>query len=375
MTTMSKHEGLVMEKKESLFRDAPDIHPQVLTRNMSISGLLQVMGHTCFEARNVYQGARLFKNMIEAHDTIWLGIAGAGIAGGMGGMVINVLQEGFVDVICSTGAQVYHDLHFAFGLPVKSISPHHDDALLREHGDTRIYDIGIREKETLEVQDALLRDFVIERYDSLCGRRLASWEFNYELGKWVNDKADFPNNSFIATAATQSVPVFWDSHANHSIAMNLARLELEGYPVHFSAQSDVLDSAAITFMSQGTGFVELGGGGPKNFIQQTGPTIQQILGIDFEGADRGLQIGTAVEREGSLSSCTFSEAVTWGKYRADDQAQLVQIWGEYSIIFPLLVAYILDNCSARGSRKLAASIPALTKELKKHIPPRGNVLA
>ncbi|MCP4746300.1 MAG: hypothetical protein GY874_09200 [Desulfobacteraceae bacterium] len=90
--------------KESLFKHAPDIEPQ----------------------------------MVEKNDTIWLGIAGAGIAGGMGGMVISLLEAGFIDVICSTGAQVYHDLHFAFDLPVNPIPALCDDDLLRKHGDTRI---------------------------------------------------------------------------------------------------------------------------------------------------------------------------------------------------------------------------------------------
>ncbi|MBN2385300.1 deoxyhypusine synthase family protein [bacterium] len=358
-----------METQQSMFEHAPDIQPQLLRPNMSITDLLTVMGQTCFEARNVARGARLFQRMIEAQDTIWLGIAGAGIAGGLGGMVINLLQEGFINVICSTGAQVYHDLHFAFGLPVKAISPRHDDDLLRQHGDTRIYDIGIREIETLEAQDQLIQKFVRERYDVLEDRTLASWEFNYELGTWVLEKAAKPDKSFVATAARLGVPLFWDSQANHSIAMNLARLEIEGFPVRLSSQKDILDSAAITFNSQGTGFVELGGGGPKNFIQQTGPTIQQILGIDFEGADRGLQIGTAVEREGSLSSCTFSEAVTWGKYRADDATQLVQIWAEYSLVFPLLVAHVLDACSARQPINLVASLPTMTHTLKQKMRP------
>ena len=115
---------------------------------------------------------------------------------------------------------------------------------------------------------------------------------------------------------------------------------------------DILHSAAIAFTSGQNGFVELGGGGPKNFIQQTGPTISQVLGVAFEGADRGIQIGTAVEREGSLSSCTFGEAVTWGKYHHADEINLVQVWGEYSIIFPLLAAYVIESCNTKAAKKI-----------------------
>lgn len=93
------------------------------------------------------------------------------------------------------------------------------------------------------------------------------------------------------------------------------------------------------------------GGGPKNWIQTLAPMISQILGIEFEGADRGIQITTASEKDGGLSGCTFGEAVTWGKYK-DATKGLVQIWGEYSIIAPLLVRYVSKSCSPREHKRL-----------------------
>jgi deoxyhypusine synthase len=348
---------------KSLFEDAPDIIPQYLRRNLSIPQLIEIMGRTCFEARNLMRGAKLYQEMVHSQDVIWLGIAGAGIAGGMGGYVISLLDAGFIDVICSTGAQVYHDLHFAFDLPVKSIQPHWDDNLLRKHGDTRIYDIGIREAETLQRQDHIIQEFVRETFRSFPNGAISSWQFNYWLGQWVLQQAPHPDRSFVAKAAQRAVPIFWDSHSNHSIAMNLAKLSKEGLAVQLSAQQDIIESAAIVYNSRGTGFVELGGGGPKNFIQQTGPTISQILGIAFEGADRGIQIGTAVEREGSLSGCTFGEAVTWGKYYHDDANKLVQIWGEYSIIFPLLAAYLLEMSDPLPAKEIINHLPAMVQKL------------
>jgi deoxyhypusine synthase len=349
---------------ESLFKNAPDIVPQKLKSGMKLGQLLAVMGGTCFEARNLFRAAELFRSMADQQDTIWLGIAGAGIAGGMGGMVISLMEAGFIDVVCSTGAQIYHDLHFAFDLPVKSIHPHWDDNVLRRHGDTRIYDIGIRERETLEAQDELIRRFVKTWHDRLAKDELSSWEFNRCLGQWVAEEAPHPERSLTATAANLEIPIFWDSLSNHSIAMNLVRTDREGQPVRLSAQKDILQSAAIAYGASQTGFVELGGGGPKNFIQQTGPTISQILGIDFEGADRGIQIGTAVEREGSLSSCTFGEAVTWGKYQRDDRDNLVQVWGEYSLVFPLLAAYILEVCKPRPQKRLSGQMRRLIGHLE-----------
>ncbi len=349
---------------QSLFKDHPDIVPPALGTAMSVVDLIEVLGRTSFEARNVHRGARLLERMVADNDVIWLGIAGAGVAGGMGGMITSLIEAGAIDVICSTGAQVYHDLHFAFDLPVKAVSPNWDDNALRRHGDTRIYDIGIREKETLEAQDALIRRFVRECHPQLSDPALSSWEFNRALGHWVDRTAKYPQRSFVAAAARNDVPVFWDSLANHSIAMNLVLTDRTGLPVSLSAQKDIFDSAAIVFATARTGFIELGGGGPKNFIQQTSPTISQILGIDFEGADRGLQIGTAIEREGSLSGCTFSEAVTWGKYRKVDEEKMVQIWGEYSVIFPLLAAYALAKCPPRPPKRIAAQLPRYAAELE-----------
>jgi deoxyhypusine synthase len=361
----SKFKFLPMKKPSSMFRDAPDIIPPYLSKKMSIGELVNSMGQTSFEARNVCKGAKLYESMINQGDVTWLGVAGAGIAGGMGGMVISLLEAGFIDVICATGAQVYHDLHFAFDLPVKAISPVNDDNILRQHGDTRIYDIGIREKETLEAQDQIIQKFVRDCHAAqLSGHNIASWEFNFALGNWVQENSRYPQRSFVACAAQHKIPIFWDSLANHSIAMNLVTTDRAGYPVALSAQKDIFDSAAIVFASAQTSFIELGGGGPKNFIQQTGPTISQILKIRHDGAERGLQIGTAVEREGSLSGCTFSESVTWGKYRSADEQKLIQIWGEYSVIFPLLAAYVLENCHSRTPKKIVSHLPAYIARLE-----------
>lgn len=351
--------------KNSAFKDSPDIIPPTISKGMSVSDMVDVLGQTCFEARNVYRASRLYKRIIDDGDIVWLGIAGAGVAGGMGGMLIALMEAGFVDVICSTGAQVYHDLHFAFDLPVKAISPNHDDDVLRQHGDTRIYDIGIRDKETLDVQDEIIRKFIRESYERhLAAGPLSSWEFNFQLGTWVLENSKYPKRSFVARAAELGVPIFWDSLANHSIAMNLVLTDQKGFPITLSAQKDIFDSAAIVFASGQTGFMILGGGGPKNFIQQTSPTISQILKIKFDGAERGIQIGTAIEKEGSLSGCTFSESVTWGKYRKASDDKLVQIWAEYSLIFPMLAAYVLDNCEKRSLKKIVSRMPKYIEELE-----------
>lgn len=354
-------------KKTSLFDGAPAIRPIGLKKGIRASDLVDLIGETCFEARNVAAAARLLVRMIDEGDTIWLGISGAGIAGGLGGLVSGMIRRGYISAICSTGAQIYHDLHFAFDLPVKAICPHADDDALRAHGDTRIYDIGIRDVETLEAQDALICRFIEESYDDLSARPLSSADFNYALGRWSIRNAPHPERSFTCMAARYGVPVFWDSHTNHSIALSIARLELAGKPLRFPIEADITLSAAIVYTRRHASFVELGGGGPKNFIQQTGPNLSQVLGLPYKGADRGIQISVADPRDGGLSGCTFGEAVTWKKYKRVDAQSLVQVWGEYSVIYPLLAAYADAHCKARKPQRLYRDLPALREKLVRAI--------
>ena len=337
-----------MHWKHSPYMKGLDIKPIHLKKGMDINSLIENYEKSCFEARNVASGARLFEFMINQNDTIWLGISGAVIVGGLGGYVIDLMEKGFIDAVCSTGAQVYHDLHFAFNLPVKQGSPHVDDNALRKDGTTRIFDINIRENETLVAQDEIIRKFA--RQCSLTGD-FSSADFNYELGKWVLENAPSPEHSWVAQAAKLKMPVYWDSLSNHSIGMNVAKVFADGKDIAPNPSLDVLESAAILYGTKSNGFFEFGGGGPKNFIQQMGPTISQILGINYEGADRGIQITTAVERDGGLSGCTFGEAVTWGKYK-DAHTGLVQVWGEVSVIAPLICWYVYEKCKPRPLKKL-----------------------
>ncbi|MBI2647632.1 deoxyhypusine synthase family protein [Candidatus Woesearchaeota archaeon] len=337
-----------MEWEHSKFMQGRNIKPLHFKTKMDISSLIDNYEKSSFEARNVAAGAKLFESMINNNDTIWLGISGAIILGGFGGYVIDLMKKGFVDVICSTGAQVYHDLHFAFNLPVRQGSAFVNDNELKKDGTTRVYDINIREKETLIAQDNIITDF--GRRCKLKGN-FSSADFNFELGNYVLENAPNPELSWVVQAAKLKVPIFWDSLANHSIGMSLAKLYIEGKDINPNPSLDILESASILYSTKTNGFFELGGGGPKNFIQQMGPTISQILNIDFEGADRGVQITTAIEKDGGLSGCTFGEAVTWGKYK-DATKGLVQVWGEVSVVAPLIFWYAMENCKVRTLKKL-----------------------
>ncbi|MDO8647040.1 MAG: deoxyhypusine synthase family protein [Candidatus Diapherotrites archaeon] len=334
--------------KHSKFMQGRKIEPVHWKPKAGIADIIENFGATCFEARNVFAGAKLFKYMVDSGDTVWLGVSGAGPVGGMGGYIIDLINAGFVDAICSTGAQVYHDGHFAFDLPVVQGSPKVDDNAMDADGTTRIYDINIRMEETLMDQDEIFRKFAKTlKPDQI----RSSADYCNAWGKYILENAPKPENSWVAAAAKHGVPLFLDSESNHSIGMNNADLFADGFNVDMSPSRSMLEGASIVFNSPQLGFFELGGGGPKNWIQTLAPTLNQILGVNFEGADRGIQVTTAFERDGGLSGCTFSEAVTWGKYK-DATKGLVQIWGEYSVIAPLLVGYVLEECKPREHKRL-----------------------
>ncbi|MBI2045288.1 deoxyhypusine synthase family protein [Candidatus Pacearchaeota archaeon] len=210
--------------RRSRYMQGMKIEPVHWTRGSGIEQIIENFSRTCIEARNVADGAKLLKEMIEKNDTIWLGISGMGIVGGMGGYIIDLINNGFVDAICSTGAQVYHDAHFAFGLPVVQGSTKVDDNALDADGTTRIWDTNIRLEETLIAQDNILRDFI----SRLEEKERSTADYNYEFGKYILEKSQSPEKSFVAAAAEKGVPIFLDSEANHSIGMNNAYFYLNG---------------------------------------------------------------------------------------------------------------------------------------------------
>ena len=339
-----------------------EIVPVRWKKGFTIENIIDNFGKTCFEARNVANGANLLKEMIDGNDTIWLGVAGAGPVGGLGGYIIDLLEAGFINAICSTQAQVYHDGHFAFGLPVVQGNPRVDDNALAKDGTTRIYDINVRMKETLIKQDEIFRGFA----KSLKGRKMSTADYSNEWGKFVLKNSKHPERSWVAKAAELGVPLYWDSESNGSIGMNNAALYTKGIKVDPGPSLSMLEAAAIVYNSPQLGFFELGGGGPKNWIQTLAPMLSQIFKVEYEGADRGIQITTASEKDGGLTGCTFEEAVTWKKYK-DARFGLVKVWAEYSLIFPLLVGYAVENCEPRSQMRLYDKKDGFLKQLMKKV--------
>jgi len=333
--------------------------PQRITDEMigaSIYLVEHVDANLGYQAAATYRAAQRWVKAIEEGEHVWLSVAGAATPVGLGGLFADLIARGLVDVIVCTGANVYHDLHFACGLPVRHGEARVDDDDLRRDETTRIYDRFIHNRWTLKGQDLINQLYGREVFKRLTSP-FSTATLLYELGKeFREDKFGYVidrKGSFVLRAAEYDVPIFLDSGSNHSLAMDFVPLKLfEGLHVDTSPSQDILEAATLTVHTQPQLNVFLGEGGPRNFAQTTGPTASEIFYILFEGSAGSIRFTTADERTGGLSGSGESEAVTWGKYIDADPQREVVVWSEYTTTAPRVMAYVAGKAGSREPRRL-----------------------
>ncbi|MFQ5708944.1 MAG: deoxyhypusine synthase [bacterium] len=344
-----------MSNKKNLLAGQP-ISPKPIDGSMSVSDLVD---HTflAYNAARLREGCQLFvRKMLAEEVTVGMSLTGALTPAGLGmSAIIPLIEHGFVDWIVSTGANLYHDTHFALGLSMHQGSFQADDVILREEGVVRIYDIFF-DYEVLLSTDAFYRQ-VIEAPEFQ--KPMSTAEFHYRIGKYVHQREQtlgLSNKSLLSAAYLAAVPIYTSSPGDSSIGMNVAARALEGNKLTFDVSADVNETAAIVLEAKRTGgksgLLILGGGSPKNFALQTEPQIQEVLGIDEKGHDYFLQFTDARVDTGGLSGATPSEAVTWGKVDPDRLPDTVTCYCDATIALPLLTAYALGNHKARNLKRL-----------------------
>jgi deoxyhypusine synthase len=303
------------------------------------------------------EACRLFaERMLSPQGTVGMSLTGALTPAGLGmSTVIPLLEAGFVDWIVSTGANLYHDAHFALGFSMHRGNPRADDVELRERGVVRIYDIFFDYRVLLRT-DLFVRE-VSTRPEFQ--RPLSSAEYHYLLGGYVREREralGLSRKSVLSVAHEQAVPIYTSSPGDSSIGMNVAELALAGHQLRFDVSADVNETAAIVLdakRSGGTsGVLIVGGGSPKNFVLQTEPQIQEVLGIDERGHDYYLQITDARPDTGGLSGATPGEAVSWGKVDPDRLPDAVVAYLDSTVGLPLLAAYALARVAPRPPKRL-----------------------
>lgn len=315
----------------------------------------------------------LSEKMLSKDSTVGMSLTGALTPAGLGGAcIVPLIKAGFVDWIVSTGANLYHDTHFAIGHSLHRGTPFVDDSLLRKEGIIRIYDI-VFDYDVLLSTDAFFRKLL--RLDEF-QVEMGTAELHYRFGKYIAERErvlGIKNSSVLATAYRCGVPIYTSSPGDSSIGMNIAEVALAGYKIRIDVLLDVNETAAIVLDTKrkggNSGVFILGGGSPKNFVLQTEPQIQEVLGIDEKGHDYYLQITDARPDTGGLSGATPAEAVTWGKVDPEKLPDAVVAYLDSTIALPILTSYALAKVKPRPLKRLydrrRAMLSDLHKEYKK----------
>jgi deoxyhypusine synthase len=332
------------------------IAPPAVSGNEKVADLID-QTFSSYNAGRLREVCKVFTHkFLEPDCTVGLTLSGALTPAGLGmSCLIPLIKVGFVDWIVSTGANLYHDTHYALDFPLHQSRPNLDDLALRRNDVIRIYDIVFDYKTLLDT-DAFYRELI---RDESFARPMGTAEFHHQVGRYLHGRAtklNRPSPSLLAAAFEADVPIYTSSPGDSSIGMNLAALSLQGGKLQIDSLRDVNETAAIVYAAKRTGgksaVLILGGGSPKNFILQTEPQIQEVLGLSESGHDYFLQITDARPDTGGLSGATASEAMTWGKIDPATLPDSVTCYTDSTIALPLLTAYALARHAPRPLRRL-----------------------
>lgn len=344
------------------YMDGAVIEPLNLSGNENVADLIDnVYAASGFNARRLAEAAALYSHMLRQDTTIALTLAGAMTPIGMGGVISSLIERGFIDFIISTGANIYHDLHRAYDMPMVQGRPEVDDNDLADTGVARIYDVFIHDDDTLQATDKVILQ-ALKNFDA--GRPFSTATLHYAMARGVLEDAPHPGKSFLATAARFEVPVYTSAPGDSSIGMNLIVPYIFGKPMQLNPLLDVIETTAIVRAATKNGVIEVGGGSPKNFYLQTQPTLHQILmDKSKSGHDYFIQLTTDSPHWGGLSGATPAEARSWGKLK-DAYRNNVVVYSCASLSFPMLAQYVLVRNEPRPHKRLYRRIQDLVAALE-----------
>jgi deoxyhypusine synthase len=309
-------------------------------------------GFQAFNAARLSEACHIYADKMLAPEndtTIGLTLAGALTPAGLGGCLIELMERGLIDFMISTGANLYHDLHYALNFTLRRGSPFLDDRDLFDEGVIRIYDVLFPASVLLET-DQYVRDFLVR--SGLDGP-IATSELHFRLGQDLLSRSPgCEEYSVVAAAAKYGVPIYTSSPGDSSIGMNVAYHELmNDSRLMIDPNRDVNEVCAIVLAGKKNGCVILGGGSPKNFYLQAQPTLWEVYGIPKGGNDYFIQITTDQVVWGGLSGATPSEAVSWGKVNPGVLPDTVVAYADSTIAFPLFCEYAVGSPNSRRTRK------------------------
>ena len=331
------------------------IAPVPLSNDISVVDLIDNY-FTAYNSARLREICQLLsREVLTAGVTVGVSLSGAMTPAGFGvSALAPLIRNGFIDWMISTGANLYHDIHYGLGFELFAGSPFLDDIKLREEGTIRIYDIIFGYDVLLET-DAFIRKVL---QAEVFQKRMGTAEFHYLLGKYVREvekQLGVKHSCLLATAYEYGVPIYTSSPGDSSIGMNVAALALEGSQLVIDPSIDVNETAAIAYdarESEGkSAAVIIGGGSPKNFLLQTQPQIHEVLGLEERGHDYFIQFTDARPDTGGLSGATPSEAVSWGKVDPEELPGTIVCYTDSTIALPLVTAYVLNQCQSRPVKR------------------------
>ncbi|MFQ5894734.1 MAG: deoxyhypusine synthase family protein [Nitrospinota bacterium] len=313
-----------------------------LSRTRTVGELVHAFGEGSFQSRNLGECARIFLKMVEDPEAvIYLGLAGALIAGGMRRVICDLLRHNLADVVVSTGANIYHDIFEARGHRHYRYVPGADDYDLEIMDVDRVYDTLVDDDLFAQLAYDLADEFI----PALEERPYSSREFLERLGLAFEDE-----ECFVAAAARLGKPLFSPSIVDSGLGMALARhgQKRPGSSFRLDLVRDNLEFARLHLATHATGGIYLGGGVPKNYIQSAQPLLE-VMGHAIHAHKYAIQLTTDDPKWGGLSGCTLKESVSWGKY--EHEGALGTAYVDVTIGLPLIAAYVLEHRGAVEARK------------------------
>ena len=315
----------------------------------------------------------LSQDVLKEGVTVGVSLSGAMTPAGFGVSILApLIRNGFIDFMISTGANLYHDIHYGLGFELFSSTPFVDDVQLREQGTIRIYDIVFGYDVLLETDAFIRKVLQAEPFQ----KRMGTAEFHYLLGKYVREvekQVGVKHSCLLATAYECGVPIYTSSPGDSSIGMNVAALALEGSQLLIDPSIDVNETAAIAYTARESGIsglegrsaaIMIGGGSPKNFLLQTQPQLHEVLGLEERGHDYFVQITDARPDTGGLSGATPSEAVSWGKVDPEELPNTIVCYTDSTIALPVITAYVMNKCQPRELKRLYDRRDEITEKLR-----------
>ncbi len=278
-----------------------------------------------FSAGRVAKAVEIYRDMLKGGSTIFMGVSGALVPGGLRCVLAQAIREGFVNAMVVTGANATHDLIEAFGGHHAKGDDAVDDVKLRSEGISRIYDVYVPQSVFELFEDKIQPMLARVTKD---GSRMSSAELLRRIGSNLKDE-----NSFLKAAADMNVPVFCPAVADSILGIQ-AWLFSQDHDIIIDTIKDVKEMFMLASDAKKPGAVLLGGGVPKNFI------FQSML-LTPHSFDYAIQITMDRPEPGGLSGATLDEAKSWGK--VGKGAKTVTVVGDTTVILPIILAAVLKK--------------------------------